>query len=379
MSRRAPDYEFISSSSDVIEQMVEAMYLAITGRAVRKSSPEMLFCRWITSILTQNNTNINITGNKNLPSRATGQDLDALGELFYIKERPGAQAATVTMRFVISQAQSSVLTIPKGTRVSTSSGTIVFATAADAHIPTLETTVDVRCVCETPGTIGNGIEAGTIISCVDPFPYYSSCVNIDDSDGGADEATDDEYYDLMVASEDAYSCAGARGAYEYWAKSISTEIGDVLVNSLAAGQVNLYVLMKNGKPAGSEIKSAVENACNDEERRPLTDHVVMTDPELVSFNVELTYYVSSSSTIGMAAVTEAVNAAVDKYIAWQCAKIGRDINPSKLIQMVIEAGAKRVVVTSPVYAHLKDGSDNKMPQLAQPGTKNVTNGGYEDE
>ena len=283
------------------------------------------------------------------------------------------------MRFTISQAQSSVVVIPQGTRVAVSGGSIVFASEEEAHIPIGETTVDVRCKCEETGTVGNGIAAGTIITCVDPFPYYSSCVNLDASGGGADAATDDEYYDLMVASEDAYSCAGARGAYEYYAKSVSTEIGDVLVNSPTPGQVNIYVLMQDGTPAGTEIKNAVLAACNDDEARPLTDYVVVDDPDLVTFNVNLTYYVSQDSAASMTAVTNAVNAAVEDYIKWQTAKIGRDLNPSKLIQMVVEAGAKRVVVTSPVYTHLDDGGNNTTPQLAKLGTKTVTNGGYEDE
>lgn len=376
---RASDYEFVSSSTDAIQQQVETMYLAITGREIKKSSPERLFCQWITSILVQAYTNINIAGNQNIPSRAEGENLDALGQLFYAKERPEAQSATVTMRFTISQAQSSIVTIPQGTRVTTSNGAIVFATEEDAYIPVGDTTVDIRCVCETAGTDGNGIEEGKLMICVDPFPYYSSCVNIDESDGGTDEASDDEYYDLMVASEDAYSCAGARGAYEYWAKSVSTEIGDVLVNSPSAGQVNIYVLMKDGSPAGSEIKAAVYAMCNEEENRPLTDHVVVADPDLVSFNVDLTYYISESSTSSLASIVSAVNDAVDAYVKWQCEKIGRDLNPSKLIQMVVDAGAKRVVVRSPTFTQLRDGGENDTPQLARIGTKTVTNGGYEDE
>ena len=74
-----------------------------------------------------------------------------------------------------------------------------------------------------------------------------------------------------------------------------------------------------------------------------------------------------------------MNDAVNSYIKWQTAKIGRDINPSKLIQMMVEAGAKRVVVTSPAFTQLSDGGDNSTPELAKLGTKTVTNGGYEDE
>ena len=376
---RATDYEFISANTEAIESEVSAMYTALTGREVRGSSPEKLFIKWITSALVQAYTKINIAGNQNIPSRATGKNLDALGELYFDSTRPEAQAATVTMQFTISQAQSSVVVIPQGTRVAVSGGSVVFATEEDANIPIGETTAEVRCKCEEKGVVGNGIPAGNIITCVDPFPYYSSCVNLDASGGGADAATDDEYYDLMVASEDAYSCAGARGAYEYWAKSVSTEIGDVLVNSPSAGQVNIYVLMKDGTPAGTEIKNAVLAACNEDEARPLTDYVVVDDPDEVTFNVNLTYYISQSSTSSAAAIEAAVNAAVDEYIKWQTSRIGRDLNPSKLIQMVVEAGAKRVVVSSPSYTHLNDGGNNTTPELAKLGTKTVTNGGYEDE
>lgn len=374
---RAIAYEFIDASALAVEEEITAMYTAITGRSVSGSSPEKLFIQWITSIITQAYSKINIAGNANIPSRATGEDLDALGQLFYDKTRPAAQAATVTMQFTISQAMSSVLVIPEGTRVSV--GEVVFATEEDASVPIGSTTVQVRCVCSEVGTIGNGFAAGEITTCVDPFPYYHSCTNIDESGGGANVATDDEYYDLMVASEDAYSCAGAKGAYEYFAKSVSTEIGDVLVNSPSAGRVNIYVLMNDGTPAGAEIKAAVLAACNEDEARPLTDYVVVDDPIQVTFNVNLTYYVSQSSASSMAAVQAAVEAAVDNYIKWQTTKIGRDLNPSKLIQMVIEAGAKRAVVTSPVFTQLADGGNNTTPQLAKLGTRTVTNGGYEDE
>jgi hypothetical protein len=47
--------------------------------------------------------------------------------------------------------------------------------------------------------------------------------------------------------------------------------------------------------------------------------------------------------------------------------------------MIVEAGAKRVVVTAPTYVHLSDGSDGSAPDLAKIGTISVTNGGYEDE
>jgi phage-related baseplate assembly protein len=52
-------------------------------------------------------------------------------------------------------------------------------------------------------------------------------------------------------------------------------------------------------------------------------------------------------------IQAAVERAVADWILWQRSKIGRDITPSKLVQLVMEAGAKRVSVHAPAYKELK--------------------------
>ena len=384
MSRPGMDYEFVSEDSIAIEESITQAYTAITGQGVRKASPEMLFIKWITAILVQAYASINIAGNQNIPSRAEGQNLDALGELFYAKTRPQATAAGVQMEFTISAVQPSVVLVPAGTRVTTDDG-INFATDADAFIEIGDTTVSVHCTCDTTGTVGNGYEAGTITKCVDLFPYFESCVNTDTSDGGSDVPTDDEYYELMVASEAAYSCAGAEEAYQYFSKSVSPDIADVIVNSPTAGCVNIYVLMNTGSMAGAEIKTLVYNICNAKEHRPLTDLVTVCDPDTVTYNIEFTYYIDRNTKASAADIASAVSDTVDAFVAWQAGKLGRDINPSKLIQMVMGVeGVKRVALTSPTFTVLRDGTDLStvplsIPELAQIGTITITNGGYEYE
>lgn len=89
----------------------------------------------------------------------------------------------------------------------------------------------------------------------------------------------------------------------------------------------------------------------------------------------------SGSTQSAAEIADAVNAAVAEYTAWQCAKLGRDINPSHLIGLLMRTGIKRVELTSPVFTDLRDGSEAaaNVPQVAKIGTITITNGGYEDE
>lgn len=249
---RNPDYQFIPTDAGEIVMELVAAYEAITEETVLPASPEMLFIRWVAAVIIQERVLTNYAGNQNIPSRAEGENLDALAELTYSKARPKATAATCTMRFSISEAQPTSVLIPAGTRISNADNTLVWATSEDNYIPIGETSIDVENVmCQTAGTVGNGYTPGQINKLVDLYDFFSSCENITESDGGSDVPNDDEYYELVRASMDAYSCAGARGSYIYFAKQVSTEIADVIANSPTPGVVKLYVLMQDGTLAYS--------------------------------------------------------------------------------------------------------------------------------
>jgi phage-related baseplate assembly protein len=387
---RNPAYQFVSTDTNgVIADLIEG-YELIMKTTVRPASPEMQLIRWIAHVIIQDRVLNNWTGNQNIPSRADGENLDALAELTYIQSRPEAEAATCKMRFFISQPQDQAILIPAGTRVTDKGNVLVWETEADHYIPAGESSIEAVVRCQTAGTAGNGYAAGQINTLVDVYEYYSGCANISISDGGSDVPTDEEYYQLMRASMDAYSCAGARGAYIYWAMQVSTEIADVVANSPTPGIVKVYVLMDGGTLAGEEIKSKVLAACSADERRPLTDLVFVEDAEIVPYDIDLTYYIPRHSTRSGTEIAAAVHQAVDSYITWQSSKLGRDINPSKLISLLMQTGIKRVDVRSPVFTSLRDGNlalsadmsydaSQAVPQLAQAGGIQVLNGGYEDE
>lgn len=377
MSRE--QYQFIPTDPDDIIAWMIAKYEEMTGVTVQPGSPEMLYVRWAASVVIQERALTNYAANQNIPSRAEGENLDALAELFYMKERPQAKAATCTMRFHISEAQAFAVLIPGGTRVTDASSTLVWATPEDVYVTAGETYADVKVQCQTKGRAGNGFVAGQINSIVDPFAYFLSCENLTESDGGADAATDEEFYELLRLSMDAYSDAGARGAYIYFAKQVSTEIVDVAATSPTPGVVKLYVLMDDGTPATEEMKGRVLAACNADDVRPLTDFVSVEDPEQVEYNVRLTYYLKSDAEISAEELGKAVLEKVGKFTNWQSAKLGRDINPSQLISMLMETGVKRVDVKEPAFTALRDGSTKDTPQVAVLGTVTIESGGYEDE
>ena len=388
MSRDTTPYIFVDANPQTMVETLTAKYEDITQRTVHPASPEKLFIQWVAAAMVLLAEQINFAGNQNIPSKAVGEGLDNLAQIFYAKTRPQAKPATVTLKFTISEAQSSAILVPAGTRVTTSDQKIVFATDEDVYVEAGETEVTVAATCVTSGTSGNGYVPGQLNTAVDLFEYYTAVTNLTMSDGGSDTATDDEFYDLLVTGQDAYTSAGARGAYEYYARQVSTSIRNVVVNSPEPCVVHIYAVMDDGTPASEEMKAAILEACNDEDVRPLTDQVFVRDVELVYYNINLTYYLSRDSTESAATIEENVAAAVQEYIAWENAKIGRDINPSKLNQLVVAAGAKRTVIHSPTFTVLKNGTVNDptvadpedyVPQLAAIGTVTLTNGGYEDE
>ena len=378
MSERNPDYLFVDESADSIISDLTATYESITGTTVHPASPVKVFLSWVANAILHIYQNINYVANQNLPSRATGENLDALAQLFFMRERPAATKASTTIRFTISAAQTSAIIVPKGTRVSTDTE-VYFETAEEAVIAIGQTTVDVQALCMEGGVVGNGFTAGQIHNCVDVFPYYDSCTNLVTSDGGSDVPTDDEFFELLKNSEDAWSCAGPENAYKYFAKSVSTDIADVVVNSPNPGEVEIFALMNNGSAASSAVKSLISAACNDKNVRPLTDTVTVGDPIETEYDITFTYYMKNGSDKSAAEIADDVDAAVNNFILWQAGKLGRSINPSKLIQMIMDTGIKRVALTAPNFVQLSDGSDGNPPGLAKVGTVTVTNGGYEDE
>lgn len=377
--KRDPAYQFVSTDTNgIVSDLIEG-YELIMKSTVRPASPEMQLIRWIAHVIIQERVLNNWTGNQNIPSRADGENLDALAELTYIRSRPEAEAATCKMRFYISQPQEQAILIPAGTRVTDKGNALVWETEADRYIPAGESFIDAVARCQTTGTIGNGYAIGQIDTLVDIYEYYSECANTSVSDGGSDVPSDEEYYELMRASMDAYSCAGARGSYIYWAKRVSTKIADVAANSPVPGVVKLYVLMDDGTLATEGLKREVLEACSADEVRPLTDQVFVEDAETVDYSIAFAYYTQTGAGKSAVEIQEAVEGAVQKYVAWQSAKLGRDINPSVLVGYLMQTGIKRVVLTEPAFTVLRD--DGKTaPQVARlAGAPTITNGGYEDE
>lgn len=231
---------------------------------------------------------------------------------------------------------------------------------------------DVRAVAEVTGTGANDYPPGTVNVLVDPISYIGSVANVTETSGGTDEETDDALTERVFLAPQGYSVAGPRGAYEYIAKQFRSDIGDVCIVSPDACKVSVYVLLEDGSlPTANDLAELLAYLSADEVR-PLTDQVSCLAPTEQGYTINLTYYIASSDSSQATAIQQAVNEAVEAYAAWQ-RHIGADINPTELIYRIRAAGAKRVVVTAPVFTVVPSTSVPKLTSSA------VNYGGVEDD
>lgn len=370
--REYPDIHFVDTDTNTVVNALIQSYEAFTGRTLYPADPARLFILWVADIIIQERVNIDFSARQNVPRYAEGEYLDSLAELFKDAYRLEPEKAKTTLRFTLSIPLEVATIVPAGTRV-TVDGEIIFQTLQALTIPAGDLFGDVEAECQTAGEIGNGFVPGQITQLIDIFPYFGSVENVSESDGGADEESDAAFYERMRESVETFSTAGPLGTYEYYAKSASALIVDVKATSPEPGEVDVRVLLSGGQLPGEEILKEVLDILNADKVRPLTDHVTVAAPETVPYDIDFTYWTQEGGAVSDDKVTENIAAAVRTFKEWQGAKMGRDVNPSYLISLLMQAGAKRVKVRSPVDTVVPDNA------VAMIGETAVANGGAENE
>ena len=348
------EIDFVETNVETIETELLNMYEEIMNESVAPGSPVRLFIMWIAQVIVQQRVIINDSAKSNVPRYARGEYLDSLSELFWDEQRLKSDYARAMFRFYLSEAQQINIEIPAGTRI-TPDGDLMFATTETIMIKAGQTYGDVEAVCETAGEIGNDYKPGQINIIIDPYDYYDHAENTETTQGGAEDETDAAFYERRRNASKAYSTAGPEESYIYHAQTASSAVVDATATSTEAGVVDVRILLKSTTTAPDALIKDIHNKLSAKTVRPLTDKVIVSQPDTVDLDIDLSYWViqppQASST---KEIQDAVTAAVEKYKEWQTGKIGRDINPSKLQTLVMEAGAKRVVIRSPEFTVLTD-------------------------
>ena len=368
-----PEVNFLETDAETIRSQIITGFEQASGDTLAAGDPRRLFLLSIADVIIQQRTAINLAAQQNLLSYAQGGYLDALGQLLAV-ERMAESKAVTTIEFTLSQALGSVYTIPAGTQVT--NGVVTFETDEDLLIPIGQTKGEVSASCTVAGPVGNDYLAGQISTIVTPMTFVSGAQNTTITTGGADAESDSDYADRIRLAPNSFSVAGPEKAYVYHAKSVSPAIIDVKVDSPTPGEVDVYVLLTDGTLPTEDTLEQIEEHLSDENIRPLTDYVVVKAPTASNYEIELHYWINQEDSSKAAQIQADVEEAVEQYRLWQQTKIGRDITPGKLLQLVFAAGASRVDDSK-----MKPAAWKKLEamQVAQCTKVNVVYEGYKDE
>ena len=331
-----------------------------------------LFLESLAYVISVQNGLIDLAGKQNLLAYARGGHLDHLGApMGVIRIQP--QPARTTVRFGVDGALAFAVPIPVGSRASTKDGNILFATAIEAEIPAGQTGVEVPAHCTSPGASGTGLVPGQITQLVDPLPYVAGVSNVTISSEGSDIEDDERLRERIRLAPESYTVAGSTGAYEARVLGVSADILAVAVDSPEPGVVDVRFVLTDGELPDAAMIALVSDSLSAETVRPLTDKVLVGAPDVVEYAVTGRWYALRADAALLSGVARAVERAVETYRIWQRSQPGRDINPSRLIALVQQAGAKRVELDAPLFTPLT------ATQVARETAVSLVFGGLEEE
>jgi hypothetical protein len=172
---------------------------------------------------------------------------------------------------------------------------------------------------------------------------------------------------------ETFTTTGSRLAYVFWCLTAHPNIGDVAVEGPwdrqkrdeeeRPGDVDIFIALKGGKIPNKDdveiraVKTILgvefegekyvhdKSQPNWEKIRTLTDKINVYPIKPVYVDYVVTWFITNEQAALIKEIEKNIEEAVAEYEQWQVARVGRDINPDKLIQLCRAAGAKRIVIS----------------------------------
>lgn len=169
-----------------------------------------------------------------------------------------------------------------------------------------------------------------------------------------DGEDDARFRHRIQLAPDAYSSAGAAGAYRYHALSVSTGVKDVGIFSPAPGSVIVAVLSIEGNgTASSDLTTAVRSILLRDDIRPLTDAITVKPAAIVSYAVDFKLVIPDGPDPAL--VRDAARASIEA-MANERHQVGATVHLSALIASAHVSNVLNVQAVAPA-GDINVGSD----------------------
>lgn len=378
---------FVNINAETVYEEIVHNIESDLGEKLHEGDEKKLFIKSLMPIIMALKNDINDTANQNFLENSREEKTDAIANSYFDTKRLKPTKASCSGKAVLSEVQKKDILIPSGTKI-TSDGIRIFEIKENYIVKAGQKEVDVKLVSTSTGEKYNGILAGKINHIIDPIAYVSEIYNTEISKEGSDIEDDKSYRERARLEMESKSCAGPEGAYEYYAYSADNSISAVKVVSPSPGTVRILVVVDNGESPSDEILKKVYDECSPRDRRPLTDKVETGTPEIVEYDIDLTYYLDKNFPTYEGKWRKAIegenfdyeSGAIRTFINWQQEDIGRSINVEELKFQILNSatyeadnrtlsGVRKLIINSPGYDNIEE------IQLAKVKNINVTYGG----
>lgn len=327
------ELHYLTYDPDEIMSAMMLAYVEAGGSVVRAGDEKEMLLRGVQNVMTLAFAGIDNALRMATLRYAVGEYLDRIGESRDCYRMEATKAtATVTITY---GATGDPVTIPAGSLL-TQDGQFLYVTDEDIILPGTAGTLTAAITAEIAGAKGNGLLQGAEMQFLTNFEGVIDITCSVAANGGQNGEDDETYRNRIRTFGLSAITTGPSEQYRSAAMAVSSEIVDAAPINGGGGTVNIYLL-----PASSEgttaLITAVTDALNEKNTRPLTDHVVvqLATPKSYTLNVQ---YSANSGLNTSSAIAEAVKDFQD----WQENTIGRAFNPDKLLAGLYAAGCSRV-------------------------------------
>lgn len=157
--------------------------------------------------------------------------------------------------------------------------------------------------------------------------------------------SDSDFRLRIQSAFEGLSVAGPRAAYEFYARSADGRVLDAAAESPSPACVTLAILSReNNGIASEDLIHIIQNAVNQDNRRPIADRVTVKSVELIDYTIKAKLFLypgPESEPIKKAAINNLQSYINEKH------RIGRRISRSAIISALHVVGVQRVELESP--------------------------------
>lgn len=341
---------YLTFDMDAIYMEMQAAYINAGGAALYPGDEKEMLLRGVGAIMAQAFAGVDNALRMSTLRYAVGDYLDLIGEnrgCFRFRE----QRARSEVIILFTRGGPSGI-IPAGAEL-TADGQTVYTLDESLSYDGNTWTAHAAISAKEAGAEGNGLSEGAVMRFFGAYPGVESVSCSVSAYGGSDQETDEQYRERIRTNPIMEMTAGPKQQYEALAKGVSERIVDANAVNTGAGQVTVYLLLKDSQSA-DELEDLVTRALNAENARPLTDTVTVSLAEDIPYVLDVNYVKPAGANL-----TEALNRAKAEYQAWQDNTIGREFNPDRLAALCYAAGCTRVIFGS--SSHFNHGAVTYTP------------------